>query len=294
MQMRQRGMMLLFVLLPALASGQSIVLRELPAPPALSGDPRLDLLGQRELQDSPLVAREGETVPEAPYKSPWLAAGMSALLPGSGEFYTERYVKSAIFLALEAAFVTAAIVYDNKGDNQTAFYRGYADQHWNVVDYGQYTEQFEIPPAQQGTYLWYQNGQVDWSELNRMERAVGTYYSHTLPPYGSQQYYELIGKYPQYNQGWDDAKPGKFNYGDPLTARFYYYAEERGKANDYYNASSTAVVFIVLNHIVSAADAAWSATSYNADLHAQASLQKLPLGPGVVQVPAVTLSYRLR
>jgi len=288
-----RGTIVWLLILPAFAGAQSIVLRELPASPPPSGNPHIDLVAGRQLQESPIIDQEEVPGPGGSRKSPWLAAGMSALLPGSGEFYAERYLKSAIFLALEAAFVTAAIVYENKGDDQTVFYRAYADQHWSVVSYGQYTEQYEIPPAQQGTYVWYQNGTVNWDELNRMERAVGTYYSHTLPPYGSQQYYELIGKYPQYNQGWDDAEPGKFNHGDPLTPNFLYYAEERGKANDYYSASSTAIVFIVLNHIVSAADAAWSASSYNADLHAHASLKTLPLGSGVVQVPAVTFSYRL-
>jgi len=44
---------------------------------------------------------------------------------------------------------------------------------------------------------------VNLGELNRLEGDLGGYYSHQLPPHG-EQYYEEIGKYPQFNVGWDD------------------------------------------------------------------------------------------
>jgi hypothetical protein len=89
--------------------------------------------------------------------------------------------------------------------------------------------------------------QVNWAELNRMERDIAGYYSHTLPPYGEQQYYELIGKYPQFNQGWNDAPPS-FNYGDALTPNFVYYSGERGKANSLYASASRWVTVVIISH----------------------------------------------
>jgi hypothetical protein len=236
-------------------------------------------------------------------KSPLLAAGMSAVLPGAGEFYAGSYVKSAAFLAVEVGLWIAAYSYDKKGDRQTDFFQGFADTHWSVVRYGSYAVASGLAPTD-GNYQWLIPGteglqpwqRVNWNELNRMERDIaatdaGRYYSHVLPRYGEQQYYELIGKYPQFNQGWDDS-PSSFAYGDALTARFVYYAAERGKANDYYNTASTMTAIVIVNHIVSMIDAAFTAAAYNRGLHAEGSSMTLPVPGGVQTIPAMTMRYR--
>ena len=295
-----RGLMVLLVLTGGL--GCSLRAQEVSLLRKGAGEPRLfltghirvDLLGQTSLWDQPLEDVTEESAAVGQEKSPWLAAGLSLLIPGSGQFYAKSYWKSALFFAVEVAAVTAAILYDREGDDRTASYQAFANQHWNVSRYADWTEQnFSL----QGEFQWDQgNGFVNWDELNRMERAVaaspgGGWYSHTLPPYGSQQYYELIGKYPQYNQGWDDAPPN-FTYGDPLTPRFLSYSADRGEANSYYDRASTAVTVAVVNHIISALDAAWSASMYNSDIRAGASIQRIPSGDGVAEVPALTVSYR--
>jgi hypothetical protein len=254
----------------------------------LTGHVRIDLFGQTALWDHPIVADQQEGTTLSQEKSPWLGAGFSLVIPGSGQFYAESYWKAALFFAIEVVAVTAAVVNNNKGDDQTARYEEFAHQHWSVVRYAGWTEEnFSL----QGQFQWDQGGgNVDWVELNRMERAVGGYYSHTLPPFGSQQYYELIGKYPQYNQGWDDAPP-TFSYGDPLTPRFLSYSADRGDANSYYDRASTFVTIVVVNHILSALDAAWSTSKYNADIRARASMQRIPAGDRMVEVPALQLSY---
>jgi hypothetical protein len=138
---------------------------------------------------------------------------------------------------------------------------------------------------------------VNWAELNRMESdisatAAGQYYSHVLPAYNSQQYYELIGKYPEFNQGWDDAPPS-FNYGNQLSAELLYYSGERGKANTYYTTASTYVSIVLLNHVVSTVDAVLSAGSYNRGLHASVGSQRVPAYGGYVTVPVLRLSWGL-
>ena len=45
-------------------------------------------------------------------KSPLLAGVLSFVVPGAGEFYSESYIKSAIFIALEATAITVGLVYD--------------------------------------------------------------------------------------------------------------------------------------------------------------------------------------
>src|SRR3989304_4065880 len=52
-------------------------------------------------------------------KSPFLGGIMSLVVPGTGEIYAGEYWKAVIFLAIEAAAITTAIIYDKKGDNKT-------------------------------------------------------------------------------------------------------------------------------------------------------------------------------
>ncbi len=235
-----------------------------------TGNLQVDLFGMKELHNGP-VLQEGVTPQPMPStRSLWLAAGLSALIPGAGEFYAESYWKAALFFAVELTALGIAYSNDRRGDQQTDRYKDFANQHWSVVRYAKYAE--TLSPGK--TYNWRIPGtegmgefdrpwtQVNWAELNRLERDIAGYYSHTLPGYGEQQYYELIGKYPQYNQGWNDS-PASFNYGDPLTSNFLYYSGERGKANTYYTNSSRWVTIAIINHILSAVDAAWSASLFN-------------------------------
>ncbi len=281
-----------------------------PAPMALTGNARVDLLGQTSIAEGPQVYEQDTlAVGEVPHKSPWLAAGMSLVLPGSGEFYSENYWRSAAFFAVEVAAWIVAYTYDKKGDNQTNFFQNFADQHWSVWRYATYSEGNLSPPD--GPYAWRKNptydpnrnpwDQVNWDELNRMERdigsggGVGSYYSHVLPPHGDQQYYELIGKYPQYNQGWDDANmnlaPDYSTIVANITPTFTYYSDERGKANSYYNTASTFVGVAVVNHVVSAIYAALTAHSYNRRVHAEVGLQRVPYDDHLVDIPVLKLRY---
>ena len=71
-------------------------------------------------------------------KSPVLAGVMSAVVPGSGEFYVGEYLKAAIFFAVEVTLITVAVVNNNEGDELTAEFEAFADEHWSVVDYAEY------------------------------------------------------------------------------------------------------------------------------------------------------------
>lgn len=138
-------------------------------------------------------------------KSPLLAAALSFAVPGAGEFYSEQYLKSAIFIAAEIAAIAVGLIYDKKGDDQTESFQNYAHTHWDVKRYARWTIKNAAsinPLVNSAEYsVFDNNGNVVWSELNRLESAIGKYYSHRLAPYRDQQYYEMIGKYPQFNVG---------------------------------------------------------------------------------------------
>ena len=282
----------------------SVVLRHDGPGTVLSGNARIDFSA---VPVSPAPFQEGSPdALQASRKSPWLAGGLSLVVPGTGELYSESYLKSAVFLAAEAVLWVLAYKYDNKADRQTDFFQNYANAHWSVVNYAQYALTHYAPaggnyqviiPGTEALRVRYPWMCVNWAELNRLESdisatAPGQYYSHMLPAYNTQQYYELIGKYPQFNQGWDDAPPS-FSYGNQLSAELLYYSGQRGQANTDYTTASTFVAIAFVNHVVSAVDAALTAGSYNRGLHASVGSQTIPAYGGYTTVPVFRMTWGL-
>lgn len=225
-------------------------------------------------------------------KSPVLAAVLSGVVPGAGEFYSKSYMKSGIFFAAEVISWTVNILYNRKGDRATKDFQNFADANWSVVDYAAWLNEkkgatiFINPDATLPPWR-----RVNWSQLNEWERKLGGFFTHTLPPYGDQQYYELIGKYPQYNPGWKDADRSRDISENNISALFKKYSGMRGHANDLYNVASTAVLVVVINHILSAADAAWSASRYNS-VRAEVGLKMQQTPSGVEAVPTATVKFQ--
>ena len=237
-------------------------------------------------------------------RSPLLAGGLSILLPGAGQFYNEDYWKTAIFAIIEVAAISTAIIYNNKGDDQTELYKDFANSAdgWNVDKYAQWSADNarRINPSIEENDpildIFDNNGDVIWSKLNTLESTIGRWYSHQLAPYDDQQYYEMIGKYQQFNTGWSDYSdadypPDGYTYPDPVTSTFSWYADERGKANDYYSVASTAVAVVIANHVLSAVEAALAANSYNRSFKANVSLQSRSVGYSREYFPKLNMSY---
>lgn len=227
-------------------------------------------------------------------KSPVLSGVLSAILPGAGQVYNEDYWIAGIFVAVEAALIVTAVTYDNKGDDQTAYFESYADDYmnpdhnWSAVRYAEWLAEFQgadlskivisddesLPPWQR----------VNWSELNAAETG-----SHNLPPHGEQQYYELIGKYHQYSGGWNDYTGGANN--SQISPNYIYYSGQRGLANDYYNNSSTAIIGVYINHILSAAEAVWGATRFNNNLAVNFRVEPFNFASGTELVPTLKVKF---
>ena len=227
-------------------------------------------------------------------KSPVLSGVLSAILPGAGQVYNEDYWIAGIFVAVEAALITTAVVYDNKGDDQTEYFENYADDYmnpdhnWSVVRYAEWLAEYEganlneiLIPGTEGLPPW---ERVNWAELNAAETG-----SHNLPPHGEQQYYELIGKYHQYSGGWNDYTGGANNA--QISPNYIYYSGQRGLANDYYNNSSTAIIGVYINHILSAAEAVWGATRFNNNLAVNFRVEPFNFASGTELVPTLKLKF---
>jgi len=233
-------------------------------------------------------------------KSPFLGGIMSLVVPGAGEIYAGEYWKAGIFIAIEAAMITTAIIYDKKGDDKTAEFENYANQNWSAKNYADWSLKYlkeNIDPSVDIEYyrgiVFNSDGSVNWSGLNELERKLGKYqnvgYSHTLAPFGDQQYYEMIGKYPQFSHGWNDSIFKDTDY-HILSPNFKSYSTMRGKANDLYNVASTAVIGIYVNHFLSALDAAWSVANYNSELTMKMRVEQSNLAGRIELVPTINFS----
>ena len=255
----------------------------------LTGNARMDLLANLDKM-SVNDSTQNRTNNNSPgSKSPLLAGAMSMVVPGAGEFYTKSYWRAGGFVLAEAALWVFYASYYSKGNYQTDLFQNYADDHWSVVRYAQWIQanvtalnpdvsvfSGYLIPGTENRPPW---ERVDWAKINAVENAIaqraGNGFTHQLPHRPEQQYFELIGKYPQFAAGWDDAgvmTPERIINND-VSARFLEYSKMRGKANDFYNIATTGSVLLVVNHLLSALDAAWSASQFNHQLKIEAHLQ---------------------
>lgn len=275
---------------------------------AQSGDSLLSRSVVSMQRWEPLAQSETPSLPspwmqDRKKKSVLLATGLSLLVPGAGEIYTEHYWLAPLFLSLEGVLWYYAMDYNRRGDEETSAFEKYADDNWSVVLYakwlnayaknfpgGQNTPQIPIS-TDESLENW---ERVQWNVMNEVESAIPQF-SHRLPPHGDQQYYELIGKYFQYSYGWVDKTPTGDGWSDYhlVSPRFSSYATMRGNANDRYNTASLFVNLIIVNHVLSAVDAAFLAVRWNkdVDLHSRAGVILLPDGTAELR-PTTTLSLR--
>jgi hypothetical protein len=206
--------------------------------------------------------------PKKKKKSTGLGILLSALLPGAGEFYGENYLKAGIFFGVELLAWGTYFYFQGKADRQTEDFQAYADKYWDVRTYARWLKDQQFPSS----------GGINPDEPNRdilreqimvCERAN---FSHTMPAYGSQQYYELIGKYQNFQAGWTNLAhvptrlPGDYYYETYRDPVFLDYANERQKANDFYDYAKIGPITAVVNHVLSALDAAWVISNYNSKI----------------------------
>jgi hypothetical protein len=76
----------------------------------------------------------------------------------------------------------------------------------------------------------------------------------------------MIYKYlHQFGNAWDDALWDEqySGYYDKMTTNMRTYRDMRNEMNDFFGAASTALNVVVINHVLSAIDAAWTARQFN-------------------------------
>ena len=237
----------------------------------------------------------------APIRHPGAAFALSAALPGAGQAWNRQWVKAAVAVAVETALVTGYVVTRRRGLDAEDEFRSFAHEDWSPARYASWINDYRVylqeevgtnitaPPVDIVESVDYSNpggwsaaerAAVDgmFDEIRAIERQsvhpeTGAAFSHQLPDFGDQQYYELIGKYFQFAPGWYDypvwrTMDGMFTQAiDPevsgpggtklnVSDTFYRYAREHADAQDMLRTASRISILFIVNHLAAGIDAA--------------------------------------
>lgn len=195
-------------------------------------------------------------------KNPKLAFVLSAIVPGSGQFYSKSYIKSGVFLAIEVTSWSLYFKHQNDGKDIEKEFQSYANTHWSESEY----------------WRWIANQaglEYDEENIENLREWEQQAFSHGLHREKDQQYYEMIGKYHQFSWGWDDFREDntiditdaeitrQYNESGKINDNRYFYEQRRNAGNDAFKKATTASTIALLNHLLSAIDAVWTTSRYN-------------------------------
>ena len=264
---------------------------------------------------------DGSSALNIPRTNPAAAFLTSALVPGAGQAINGKWARAGVYFAIEAVGLVYHLDRNATARRQEKAYEEFTHQNWSVVAYAQwiveYSEANELgqPMLDELRNMVYSNGRpisptwgntpADWSKVNittlhQVERKTpfvfenkyGSEFSHDLPEYGSQQYYELISKYYQFQSGWRDFYNVTINmnsstydpnhnffYGwdgkDMPNAMFYEGRDRAQEFNDNYRAAGNILKLLLVNHVVSAFDALFTVQLKNSRIESNTNLMKM-------------------
>ncbi|MDA0333769.1 MAG: hypothetical protein O2782_01230 [bacterium] len=229
------------------------------------GDLASILLAQAGARDSTVVP---ETVTKRDRKSPGVAALMSAILPGSGEFWAGSKTRAVMFFGLEVLGVATDRTWESKGEDLEDEFRVRADSTYNPWNYlawrdsrnSRFSSITHALPC--SAYVKAAPSSVPVPD------AIAN-----CPGSDKQQFYELIGKYDQFVSGWDDVYDNETGNRVESTevdsaenfqsATRLSYEVDRNESNKYLKRASTIQGLRLVNHVFSAIDAARVARARN-------------------------------
>ena len=174
---------------------------------------------------------------------------LSALVPGAGEIAAGHPWRGLPFVAGDVATWVGYAHFRDEGRAWRTQYEAYADEHWNYSRFGDTNG----------------NGDRDPGEVWGWQESLERYYDESQPnpalrwwqpgapyncncPYVSreedrQHYYENVGKYRYYWQGWDD---WLYNPSDPVNSDSQSHRREYGQmrieSNDNFDNATRLVV----------------------------------------------------
>jgi hypothetical protein len=246
------------------------------------------------------------------YRSPKVAMFLSLIVPGLGQAYTKHYVRTGIFVALEATAIGLSVFYNGKGKKQYNDGKAFADRNFSFDKFTTYYQDLFnfIKSAQNGGSDSVAQDKLNAIYFDSLHAFTAAYNSKSPTP---EFYRDLEGTSNPFVQGWNDCEPsfpqikdftgnyiqGKnFKYqpytdadsllylvtrfdnsGNKLDSGIFGYSPDQvtysnmmSKSNDYYKTANTILAIMIINHIASAVDALIGAMAYNNELLGRESL----------------------
>ena len=246
-------------------------------------------------------------------ENPGIAFAASALIPGAGQAANGKWVRAGVYFATEVVGLIYHLDRNAKAREQERAYEQFTHNNWSVVAYAEwlvnYSQLHSLDNDWQsleaeilGDDPNWENTREDWNQvpistLRNVENQtpfifqdrIGSNFSHELPDYGSQQYYELISKYYQYQPGWRDWSTEITSAQNQNISMYRYFwngedepfdlfHEGRNRAQEFnqnYRVAGNILKLLVVNHIVSAFDALFTVQLKKSRIETETNLMKL-------------------
>ncbi len=233
-------------------------------------------------------------------KSTRKAFFLSMLIPGLGETYVGSK-RGIFFFAVEAFSWWMYTTNTNEGKDLEKDFHRYADSHWHYTSttasdgaeldhnywkwlqyhFRQVDKPDDIDPYDFATV----NAQLE-STVQNSNSSIFGHSIHNLPSTKTQQYYEMIGKYPQFVYGWEDVadpllNPTIINEQDDVNFNVavnlvksnmrMHYEDMRDDSNQKLKAGQRGIHVMILSRVVSAVHAGRLAYKHNQSLKSELS-----------------------
>ncbi|MFC1693777.1 hypothetical protein ACFL1R_09760 [Candidatus Latescibacterota bacterium] len=241
-------------------------------------------------------------------KSPRKAFFLSFLMPGLGEAYVGSK-RSFLFLGIEAVAWWLYMTNTNEGNDLEADFQQFANDNWHYTD--TVDSRGEALDFNYWEWIKYHFREVgfpdDMDPHNHalidslMEETVQRPFEissisghsvHNLPSTKTQQYYEMIGKYPQFVYGWEDIddvdkegnlinptvrkEDGTIKYDEDITIikspLRMKYEDMRDDSNKKLRIGQRGIHLMLINRVISSIDAARLAYHHNIKLDSELSM----------------------
>ena len=221
------------------------------------------------------------------YVYPGRAMIASLLIPGAGQLYVKRPFRGLLYMATDVAAYYVWQDYSGRGNAIESLFEAFADTSWSFLRWfteaaryrggewenvgvgisGSHVLEYFVADMNGDGRPEFFGSTSDPSRLAELLADPDT--SSFIRVRQTHDFYENIGKYNQFFSGWADADPNnpdiETTRSGPIAWSDYrrYYVERRGESNRLKGLAGYAVSAALFNHVLSAADALFSAGAWN-------------------------------
>lgn len=279
------------------------------APEAISDDEMPVLADFRYIPAQEAASSSGGIL-SLPRTKPGIALLSSAIIPGSAQAANGKWGRAAVYFLTDVVSLAMHLERNATARNNERAYINYADQNWSVIAYAQWLVAYseangisngweQVANEISGLDPLWGNTPQEWSILGQgflrtirgvevqtpfyfASGRIASNFSHVLQDYGSQQYYELMSKYYQFQPGWQDFHLDRIN--DPnheyrypwnnsmITENFIEGRDRAAEFNDNYRQAGNFLRLMMVNHVISAFDGYFTVKLKNSRIETSANM----------------------